>query len=172
MVQMKKKSEAAPPSGRQKRRMACGSCVACLRKNCGTCMFCRDMRKFGGPCRLKQKCVMRRCLVVSARKKQWSKQPIQDGEETDSVEGDDDWKGWRAGRVEVKPRSLRGRWSSPWGKRLQPRSDGVLLLDQEVQRRTAGGDAEEVRKRRWLKRRRKRKRLGETRAAIDRKSVV
>lgn len=48
----------------QKRRQACGLCTACLRKDCGDCIYCRDMRKFGGPSTKRQKCVHRRCLVV------------------------------------------------------------------------------------------------------------
>uniref|UniRef100_A0A8C7YHF7 CXXC-type domain-containing protein n=1 Tax=Oryzias sinensis TaxID=183150 RepID=A0A8C7YHF7_9TELE len=52
----------------KKRRQACGLCTACLRKDCGDCIYCRDMRKFGGPSTKRQKCVHRRCLVVHPKK--------------------------------------------------------------------------------------------------------
>ncbi|XP_020560600.1 uncharacterized protein LOC101166383 isoform X2 [Oryzias latipes] len=62
---------AEPAAGeplRNKRRQACGLCTACLRKDCGDCIYCRDMRKFGGPSTKRQKCVHRRCLVVHPKK--------------------------------------------------------------------------------------------------------
>uniref|UniRef100_A0A672I9Z6 [histone H3]-dimethyl-L-lysine(36) demethylase n=1 Tax=Salarias fasciatus TaxID=181472 RepID=A0A672I9Z6_SALFA len=37
-------------------------CEACVRPECGECNFCRDMKKFGGPGKLKQTCVLRQCL--------------------------------------------------------------------------------------------------------------
>jgi len=38
------------------------NCAACQRSDCGTCPFCMDMVKFGGPGRAKQTCMMRQCL--------------------------------------------------------------------------------------------------------------
>lgn len=43
----------------------CKRCEACVRPECGECNFCRDMKKFGGPGKLKQTCVLRQCLSVS-----------------------------------------------------------------------------------------------------------
>lgn len=43
----------------------CKRCEACIRSECGECNFCRDMKKFGGPGKLKQTCVLRQCLSVS-----------------------------------------------------------------------------------------------------------
>uniref|UniRef100_A0A8C6TQN3 [histone H3]-dimethyl-L-lysine(36) demethylase n=1 Tax=Neogobius melanostomus TaxID=47308 RepID=A0A8C6TQN3_9GOBI len=40
----------------------CKRCEACMRTECGDCNFCRDMKKFGGPGKLKQTCVLRQCL--------------------------------------------------------------------------------------------------------------
>lgn len=45
----------------------CKRCEACIRPECGDCNFCRDMKKFGGPGKLKQTCVLRQCLSVSCR---------------------------------------------------------------------------------------------------------
>ena len=42
----------------------CGECEACLRtEDCSLCDFCKDMKKFGGPNRIRQKCRLRQCEV-------------------------------------------------------------------------------------------------------------
>nr|XP_001339797.3 lysine-specific demethylase 2A isoform X1 [Danio rerio] len=50
-------------SALRRRRVRCKRCEACLRTECGNCNYCRDMRKFGGPGRLKKSCVLRQCLA-------------------------------------------------------------------------------------------------------------
>lgn len=46
--------------GKSARR--CGECVNCYRsEDCGRCDFCKDMRKFGGPNKIRQKCRQRQC---------------------------------------------------------------------------------------------------------------
>ncbi|XP_029011891.3 CXXC-type zinc finger protein 1a isoform X2 [Betta splendens] len=46
----------------------CGECHACLRtEDCAQCDFCKDMKKFGGPNKIRQKCRLRQC-EVRARK--------------------------------------------------------------------------------------------------------
>ncbi|XP_028265444.1 uncharacterized protein LOC114438363 [Parambassis ranga] len=70
-VQRKKENQptaSTKPSPTKKRQVSCGQCDACVRKNCGSCSSCRDMRKFGGPSRLKQKCVFRRCMMMRRSK--------------------------------------------------------------------------------------------------------
>lgn len=47
----------------RRRRVRCKRCAACRRKECGSCQYCHDMRKFGGPGRMKKGCVMRQCLA-------------------------------------------------------------------------------------------------------------
>lgn len=54
-----------PAEALRRRRVRCKRCEACLRSECGDCIFCRDMKKFGGPGRLKQTCLRRQCLAVS-----------------------------------------------------------------------------------------------------------
>ena len=44
-----------------KRKRACGYCQSCKSQDCGVCLNCRDMKKFGGPGRKKKKCIMRGC---------------------------------------------------------------------------------------------------------------
>uniref|UniRef100_UPI003AACA0C0 CXXC-type zinc finger protein 1-like n=1 Tax=Centroberyx gerrardi TaxID=166262 RepID=UPI003AACA0C0 len=56
--------------GSQIKRSArmCGECDACLRtEDCSLCDFCKDMKKFGGPNKIRQKCRLRQC-EVRARK--------------------------------------------------------------------------------------------------------
>ncbi|XP_031711827.1 lysine (K)-specific demethylase 2Bb isoform X2 [Anarrhichthys ocellatus] len=50
-------------SGARRRRTRCRKCEACLRTECGECHFCKDMKKFGGPGRMKQSCIMRQCIA-------------------------------------------------------------------------------------------------------------
>uniref|UniRef100_A0A3Q3EW76 CXXC finger protein 1 n=1 Tax=Kryptolebias marmoratus TaxID=37003 RepID=A0A3Q3EW76_KRYMA len=52
--------------GSQIKRSArmCGECEACLRtEDCALCDFCKDMKKFGGPNKIRQKCRLRQCEV-------------------------------------------------------------------------------------------------------------
>uniref|UniRef100_A0A8C7DUY3 [histone H3]-dimethyl-L-lysine(36) demethylase n=1 Tax=Oncorhynchus kisutch TaxID=8019 RepID=A0A8C7DUY3_ONCKI len=50
-------------SALRRRRVRCKRCAACQREECGECNFCRDMRRFGGPGRMKKGCMMRQCLA-------------------------------------------------------------------------------------------------------------
>ncbi|XP_056387088.1 lysine-specific demethylase 2A isoform X3 [Hyla sarda] len=51
-------------SGARRRRVRCRKCQACLQRECGTCHYCKDMKKFGGPGRMKQSCMQRQCLAM------------------------------------------------------------------------------------------------------------
>ncbi|KAM5193065.1 lysine-specific demethylase 2B isoform 4-T4 [Mantella aurantiaca] len=51
-------------AGARRRRTRCRKCEACLRTECGECHFCKDMKKFGGPGRMKQSCIMRQCIAI------------------------------------------------------------------------------------------------------------
>uniref|UniRef100_G3N863 CXXC-type domain-containing protein n=1 Tax=Gasterosteus aculeatus aculeatus TaxID=481459 RepID=G3N863_GASAC len=74
--------------GSQIKRSArmCGECDACLRtEDCALCDFCKDMKKFGGPNKIRQKCRQRQCEVrarVSLRK--------EAGHQTEEDEEDED----------------------------------------------------------------------------------
>uniref|UniRef100_A0A8C6KS97 [histone H3]-dimethyl-L-lysine(36) demethylase n=1 Tax=Nothobranchius furzeri TaxID=105023 RepID=A0A8C6KS97_NOTFU len=50
-------------SALRRRRVRCKRCAGCRRKECGACQYCHDMRKFGGPGRMKKGCMMRQCLT-------------------------------------------------------------------------------------------------------------
>ncbi|KAH9514989.1 Lysine-specific demethylase 2B [Bulinus truncatus] len=47
----------------RRRRTRCKQCEACTRTECGECTFCKDMKKFGGPGRMKQTCISRQCMA-------------------------------------------------------------------------------------------------------------
>ncbi|XP_022085617.1 lysine-specific demethylase 2A-like isoform X2 [Acanthaster planci] len=49
-------------NGIRRRRTRCRKCENCLSQDCRNCHFCRDMKKYGGPGRMKQSCVARQCL--------------------------------------------------------------------------------------------------------------
>ncbi|KAJ8301982.1 hypothetical protein KUTeg_020969 [Tegillarca granosa] len=49
--------------GRKKSTRRCGECVNCHKtEDCGRCDFCKDMKKFGGPNKIRQKCRLRQCI--------------------------------------------------------------------------------------------------------------
>ncbi|XP_060783320.1 lysine-specific demethylase 2A isoform X4 [Neoarius graeffei] len=54
---------ASSISALRRRRVRCKRCEACRRAECGDCTYCRDMKKFGGPGRLKKSCIRRQCLA-------------------------------------------------------------------------------------------------------------
>ena len=50
--------------GRSNKKKRCGQCQECRMPDCGTCKFCRDKKKFGGPGKLKKSCVKRHCTML------------------------------------------------------------------------------------------------------------
>lgn len=51
---------------RKKSSRMCGNCKACKRtEDCSHCDFCKDMKKYGGPNKLRQKCRLRQCVNLS-----------------------------------------------------------------------------------------------------------
>ena len=49
------------PLPTNKRKAKCKKCPGCIKDDCGTCEYCKDMKKFGGPGRKKQACAERNC---------------------------------------------------------------------------------------------------------------
>ena len=41
----------------------CMKCEGCSAKDCGVCITCKDMKKYGGPGKKKKECVKRVCLT-------------------------------------------------------------------------------------------------------------
>ena len=59
----KRDQQMSIPSNSNKRlRKSCKSCSGCLAPECGECANCRDMKRFGGPDKKRQKCVQRQCV--------------------------------------------------------------------------------------------------------------
>lgn len=63
---------------KKKSSRRCGECISCHRQeDCGRCDFCKDMKKFGGPNKIRQKCRLRQCLnfglILSGQK--WKPRP-------------------------------------------------------------------------------------------------
>lgn len=63
-IHAKKRTKRRSINALRRRRVRCKRCSACCRKECGNCHFCQDMRKFGGPGRMKKGCILRQCLAV------------------------------------------------------------------------------------------------------------
>lgn len=61
VVEEEKKQLGKPDSEPRRRGRGCGKCPGCLRPDCGTCNFCKDKPKFGGPGVKKQRCALRTC---------------------------------------------------------------------------------------------------------------
>ncbi|RUS79534.1 hypothetical protein EGW08_012702, partial [Elysia chlorotica] len=56
-------SSSSSSNVQRRRRTRCKKCEACTRTECGECTFCKDMKKFGGPGRMKQTCISRQCMA-------------------------------------------------------------------------------------------------------------
>ena len=61
-VILEKKARMVCKAEKQHKFASCNRCAGCTTKNCGVCKHCLDMTKFGGPNKLKQKCVKRVCV--------------------------------------------------------------------------------------------------------------
>jgi len=55
-------SEVATENSLKKKKVACKTCKACKAEDCGVCVYCVDKPKFGGPSKLRQRCLQRICL--------------------------------------------------------------------------------------------------------------
>ena len=44
-----------------KKRKRCGQCAGCTTSDCGKCVYCMDMVKYGGLGKKKKACLLRRC---------------------------------------------------------------------------------------------------------------
>merc|ERR1719508_516988 len=55
-------SEVVTENSLKKKKVACKTCKACKAEDCGVCVYCVDKPKFGGPSKLRQRCLQRICL--------------------------------------------------------------------------------------------------------------
>ena len=61
-VMLEKKARMVCKAEKTHKFVSCKRCAGCRTENCGKCHYCLDMTKFGGPNKLKQKCVKRVCV--------------------------------------------------------------------------------------------------------------
>ncbi|KAL1124037.1 hypothetical protein AAG570_001807 [Ranatra chinensis] len=80
------------------RRRRCGVCEACQLTDCGTCISCVDMIKFGGSGRSKQACVRRRCPNMAVQEADDSEPEDEDNYQLAAEE---------KAKFESKPRTTR-----------------------------------------------------------------
>lgn len=60
-------SPSSTPEVRNRKSRGCGKCDACLQEDCRECNNCLDMKKYGGPNKIRQKCIRREdCRVNPA----------------------------------------------------------------------------------------------------------
>jgi len=59
---LEKKARTICKAKKKHRFKACAKCTGCRRENCGECMYCLDMPKYGGMGVIKQKCETRVCV--------------------------------------------------------------------------------------------------------------
>jgi len=70
------KSKPIKVNESRKRKARCGICEGCTREDCGECKFCKDKLKFGGPQKMKQACVLKKCPQTGIRVKKLSSKMI------------------------------------------------------------------------------------------------
>nr|UOI87905.1 DNA cytosine-5-methyltransferase 1 [Sogatella furcifera] len=112
------------------RRQRCGVCEACQQPDCGTCVNCLDMVKFGGTGRSKQSCVVRRC----------PNKAVQDAQDDNSDSEDTDAP---ARPATAPPRTIRvksGKRQAIWvgepthQAKKKTYYDRVMVGEQEIAR--------------------------------------
>lgn len=92
-IEMDKKPGNYDDYQNRKSARRCGECVACYRtEDCGRCDFCKDMRKFGGPNKIRQKCRQRQCinfgLILGKKPKYVPGSQSDDTEDTERLNDD------------------------------------------------------------------------------------
>merc|ERR1712080_148338 len=59
---LEQKAKVTCRANKVHRFKACLKCSGCRTENCGDCVYCLDMPKFGGMGTIKQKCILRICV--------------------------------------------------------------------------------------------------------------
>uniref|UniRef100_A0A3Q3WUG7 CXXC-type zinc finger protein 1 n=1 Tax=Mola mola TaxID=94237 RepID=A0A3Q3WUG7_MOLML len=130
---------------RQIKRSArmCGECDACLRtEDCAQCDFCKDMKKFGGPNKIRQKCRLRQCEVrarVSPRRTAVIFRPRNKKSETLYEDEDAQLDSLRKKAVKVKHVKRREKKPEKKVKEVKPRRHKAKQRHRERLRHSERG---------------------------------
>jgi len=68
---------AEDEASRKIRMKACGLCEGCQTEDCGECSHCKDMIKYGGTGKMKQKCKLRKCTNMEIKEEIMTEQEIK-----------------------------------------------------------------------------------------------
>jgi hypothetical protein len=63
-VKKRQRERESNEKSKKPKLQRCKKCEGCTREDCGTCHHCKDKKKFGGPGRLRQACVHRKCELI------------------------------------------------------------------------------------------------------------
>lgn len=120
----RKKSSVSDDDKARKKPRRCGECTACYRnEDCGRCDFCKDMRKFGGPNKIRQKCRQRQCMNFGLILGKKPKHKEKYGSQSDDTEDNDP--------TYIPPEIMKSRMPSP-----PTEEDNDLDEDYEPKRKT------------------------------------
>lgn len=62
----------SPANSSSKREKRCETCPGCLKTDdCLKCVYCKDMKKYGGSGKQKQTCISRKCVMVCPFAANW-----------------------------------------------------------------------------------------------------
>lgn len=67
------------------KRKRCGECAGCRARNCGKCIYCKDMPMYGGKGNMRQSCKERKCEVIVAAEERANEERVKVREEERQV---------------------------------------------------------------------------------------
>ncbi|XP_041349665.1 CXXC-type zinc finger protein 1-like [Gigantopelta aegis] len=116
--------------GARKSTRRCGECNACHKtEDCSRCDFCKDMKKFGGPNKIRQKCRLRQCLnfglnaSVTKLEAEAAFTSMNDSERNEGLMDDDDYDYMSENVVQPKARKRRSSSSDASSPRKKNKKD-------------------------------------------------
>ena len=107
-------------SGKKRKVGGCGECEACTRDDCRQCVYCKDMRKYGGPNKLRKRCALRRCVLKDQEDSKRSEEKKEKVEVKQLAPVDEPVQTTKSKRVIKQP------------KKLAPNHSAALSYDDNV----------------------------------------
>ncbi|KAL7535775.1 hypothetical protein ACHAXR_009233 [Thalassiosira sp. AJA248-18] len=111
------------PSKRRVR--GCGKCDTCLQADCRECASCLDMKKYGGPNKLRQKCLKRKGCLMRETLEASTSLPVELESKTPAK------KSKSSKKKKKKTRVMRQSSSAPSSSRR--RSDRLNIIRQQIE---------------------------------------